>query len=150
VEFQLNRLYKYTCWTSGHVKLESPSILTEKNLFARPIGGGAGPHPHPLVYASAHLFCRVHGRVQRIHRQTDKQTDRQTDHGKSVSIGRMLVLCKAMPPNDSCTLYVHGRPHIWANGAADPLKKIDEKLKSENILIIMFMLYFFRTQCRQV
>jgi len=28
-------------------------------------------------------------------------------------------------------------------GQLTPLKKIDEKLKSENILIIMFMLYIF-------
>jgi len=27
----------------------------------------------------------------------------------------------------------HGRPHIEANGSADPLEKMDEKLKSENM-----------------
>jgi len=53
-EFQLNSLYKYTCWTSdrhtrfllgyrnmhdrNQLKLESHSILTKKNLFARPLG----------------------------------------------------------------------------------------------------------------
>ena len=31
-----------------------------------------------------------------------------------------------------CALH-HGRPHIGANGSADPPGKMDEKLKSENI-----------------
>ena len=67
-EFQLNRLYKYTCWTSDrntpvslvrrkrvlmsedlrpdHVKLESPCIF--KNSFCPAIGEGAGPPGSPL------------------------------------------------------------------------------------------------------
>ena len=56
-EFQLNRLYKYTCWTSdrhtrfllgyrnmhdrNQLKLESHSILTKKSFC--PAIGGAGP-----------------------------------------------------------------------------------------------------------
>ena len=66
-EFQLNRLYKYTCWTSdrhtrfllgyrnmhdrNQLKLESHSILTKKIFLSGHWRGWA-----PLVYASGAPF----------------------------------------------------------------------------------------------